>query len=88
MKRYIKSSHNPYPTITYEVIGWKSSNSENAELHKSDFTSYGDAEKFARSKWDYYRIDLNKITQYDDEMPTSVRLTQFKNGHESARSFV
>lgn len=88
MKRYIRLSHNPYPTTSFEVIGWKSPASQEAELHESGFTSYSDAEKYARSKWDYYRIDVEKVTQYDNEMPSNVRISQFKNGKEQSRSFV
>jgi hypothetical protein len=88
MKRYVKAEHNPYPTVVFNVTGWKSSGQQTAKLHKS-FDTFEDACKFARSKFDYYRIDVSKSTQYDgDEYPSTARICQFKYGEEQNRSFV
>ena len=88
MKRYIRAEHNPYPTTTFNVVGWKSSGQETPDLDKS-FPEFSDALKFAQRKWEYYRIDINKETKYDDEkFPSSVRVCQFKYGKEQNRSFV
>lgn len=88
MKRYIRSEHNPYPTVTFDVIGWKSSGQANANLHKS-FTTLSDAQKFAKANSDYYRIDIDKSSQYDgDRFPSTCRIAQYKYGSEQSRDFV
>ena len=88
MKRYIRAGHNPYPTVLFDVVGWKSSGQDTADLHKT-FDNFTDARKFAESKYDYYRIDINKSSQYDgDRFPTTSRISQYKNGHEQNRSFL
>lgn len=88
MKRYIRSEHNPYPTVTFDVIGWKSSGQDNANLNKS-FTALSEARKFAEANSDYYRIDIDKSSQYDgDRFPSTSRIAQYKYGNEQSRDFV
>lgn len=79
MKRYVKSTHNPYPTTTFEVVcfGGGSSGADFTE----EFNNYSDASEFIADECgSYRRVDLYKVTQYDGEDPHSVMIAQYHYG--------
>lgn len=79
MKRYVKSTHNPYPTTTFEVVCFGVVGSEAAFTEV--FDAYSDALNFITDECGIYRrVDLYKVTQYDGEDPHSVMIAQYHYG--------
>lgn len=79
MKRYVKSTHNPYPTTTFEVVCFGGGSSEVG--FTEEFDDYSDALGFIADECGIYRrVDLYKVTQYDGEDPHSAMIAQYHYG--------
>ena len=84
MKRYIKSSHNPYPTTTFEVLAWDNGDTANKKLTKS-FNQLSDATDYAKSLSSCRLVRVFKETAYDDiwEHSSDVLLQEYKHGSQT-----